>query len=123
MPGSPRIPPRYVPTLTEVVERPEAGTDAVPAVSAAMDGPVPWPAAPVALATPAFAPDVSLEDGIVHRVMQRVDVSLEPRLRAAIGALVTEQSQNLERRLRLEIESVVRECVADALASELPSQH
>jgi hypothetical protein len=102
-----RAPPRFVPTLTEVVE---------PAATQAADA----PAAPVA---PAPVVVAELEEAIVHRVMQRVDLSLERRLREAVAAVVLEQTQHLGPRLRIEIEAVVRDCVAEALAGELPSRH
>ena len=101
-----RLPPRFVPTLTEVVDRAEAA-------SAPAEAP---PAAPAVV-------DEVLADAIVHRVMQRVDVSLERRLREAVAAVVIEQTQHIGPRLRIEIEAVVRDCVAEALAGELPAQH
>ena len=95
MAAAPRTPPRYVPTLTEVVQ-------------------------------PAVAPDqgaaVSLEqlqEQVIHRVMQRVDLSLERRLREAIATLVLEHTRNLGPLLREEIELVVRQSVSDAVAQEL----
>jgi hypothetical protein len=99
MPASPRTPPRYVPTLTEVVT-PEAPAPGV----------VPPPSIEL------------LQEQIIHRVMQRVDLSLERRLREAVATLVLEQTRNLGPLLREEIESVVRQSVAEAVAQELPNQ-
>jgi hypothetical protein len=87
-----RTPPRYVPTLTEVVK----GT----------------PAAGPAAAMPS-------KEELILRVMQRVDMSLERRLREAIAAAVLEQARALGPLLRDEIESVVRETVAQAFADEI----
>lgn len=71
------------------------------------------------------APHSKLSDGteeyIVHRVMQRVDVVLEKRLREAIAAVVQEQTRSVLPRLREEIESVVRQAVYEAVADELAS--
>ena len=95
MAAAPRTPPRYVPTLTEVVQ----------------------PAA-----APEDGPGVSLEqlqEQVIHRVMQRVDLSLERRLREAIATLVLEHTRNLGPLLREEIELVVRQSVSDAVAQEL----
>jgi hypothetical protein len=90
---STRTPPRYVPTLTEVVSSPpEIRPAAVPSLS---------------------------EDQIVQRVMQRVDLTLERRLREAIAATVLEQTRSIAPLLRDEIEAVVRETVAQAFAEEL----
>ena len=88
-----RTPPRYVPTLTEVV-----------------GSPVPAPVA----AGGAFN-----EEQLVHRVMQRVDLTLDRRLREAIATTLIEQTRTLGPMLREEIEAVVRDCVSQALSEEL----
>lgn len=90
-----RTPPRYVPTLTEVV--------------GSSDEPGPAP-----------GPEVS-QDQIIHRVMQRIDLTLERRLREVIAATVLEQTRSLVPLLREEIESVVRQTVSEAFAQELDS--
>jgi hypothetical protein len=90
-----RKPPRYVPTLTEVV-----GTAAERKAAA--------------------SPALSQEE-IVERVMQRIDLTLERRLREAIAATVLEQTRSLAPMLRDEIEAVVRETVAEAFTNELAS--
>lgn len=88
-----RKPPRYVPTLTEVVAPPgESRPGAMPGVS---------------------------QDQIVQRVMQRIDLTLERRLREAIAATVLEQTRSLAPLLREEIESVVRDTVARAFEEEM----
>ncbi|EER60007.1 conserved hypothetical protein [Acidovorax delafieldii 2AN] len=56
---------------------------------------------------------------MVHRVMQRVDVVLDQRLREAIALVVQEQTRSLLPRLREEVESVVRHAVYEAVADEL----
>ena len=86
-----RTPPRYVPTLTEVVP----GTAAAPA-----------------------APALS-EEQLVHRVMQRVDLTLDRRLREAIASVVLEHSRALGPALREQIEAVAAKTVSEALAEEL----
>ena len=90
MPG--RKPPRYVPTLTEVVAQAT-------------------PAEPVA--------DSEAQQELIQRIMQRVDMSLERRMREAIAAAVLEQTQALAPLLRDEIELAVRETVAQAFAEEV----
>ena len=62
-----------------------------------------------------------MEEYIVHRVMQRVDVVLDQRLREAIATVVQEQTRSVLPRLREEIESVVRHAVYEAVADELAS--
>ena len=89
-----RTPPRYVPTLTEVVK--------TPASQAATGG--------------------LSQEQLILRVMQRVDLTLERRLREAIATTVLEQTRSLGPLLRDEIESVVRETVAQAFADEATNQ-
>ncbi|WP_042422999.1 hypothetical protein [Comamonas granuli] len=145
--GAARTPPRFVPTLTEVVAE---GSGAPPAPP----GPAPAPAAaprpvappqqpaavsgvsrgtsvlpPPAAAVRALQPGgvavrpvpEGFEEMMVHRVMQRVDVLLEKRLREAIAQVVQEQTRSILPRLREEVESVVRQSVYEAVADELAS--
>ena len=85
-----RKPPRFVPTLTEVVR----GTESVPPSGTAS------------------------EEQLVQRVLQRVDMVLERRLREAIAGVVLAQTRSLAPALRQEIEGVVRQAVAEAIADE-----
>lgn len=98
----PRQPPRYVPVLTEVVQ-----ADAPPAPA-----PEPPPA-------PAPAQIDALEEQLIHRVMQRVDVALERQLPDAVASMVLQHTHHLVPRLREEIEFVVRQAVSEAVAAEL----
>jgi len=97
-------PQRFVPTLTEIVQ-PTRLED---------------PAAD----TPATrAPDMkNLQEQMVHRVMQRVDLTLDRLLRETVGRLVLEHTQALAPSLRDEIEIVVRQSVNQAFEQELASQ-
>ena len=81
-----RAPPRFVPTLTEVVQKPR--TPATP--------PVPLPPS---------------ADQIAQRVLQRVDLVLDRKLREAIATVVVER-----------IEAAVREAVAHAFAEEMKAR-
>ena len=110
----PRVPPRFVPVLTEVVS-----ADAIaPALRQESAATAPPPALPVSTAAPALALD-ALEDQLIHRVMQRVDVALERQLHDAVATMVLQHTQSLVPRLREEIEFVVRQAVAEAVAAEL----
>ena len=91
-----RTPPRFVPTLTEVVQH---------------SGPVP-------LAPLSPAPAIS-QDQIAQRVLQRVDLVLDRRVREAIATVVLEQTNLLAPLLRERLEQVVREIVAEAVAEEI----
>ena len=59
---------------------------------------------------------------MVHRVMQRVDLTLDRLLRETVGRVVLEQTQTLALSLRDEIETVVRLSVNQAFEQELTSQ-
>ncbi|HUR90663.1 MAG TPA: hypothetical protein VMZ74_16380 [Ramlibacter sp.] len=87
-----RTPPKFVPTLTEVVR---SGVS-----SAKAEGGL-------------------TQDQLVARVMQRVDLTLDRKLREAIAATVLEQTRALGPILREEIELVVRDAVSQAFAEEL----
>ena len=97
------VPPRFVPTLTDIVQ-PSLVTKQEEFRPTATD----------------FA--AVLEDQIIHRVMQHVDLVLEQRLSAAITQVTLPFTQALGLRLREEIESVVRTSVSEAIAHELPAQ-
>ena len=87
---SSRTPPRYVPTLTEVVTSgAELGPDSAVVLS---------------------------QEQLIERVMRRVDLTLERRLREAVAAAVIEQTRAIGPLLREEIEALVRETVAQAFA-------
>ena len=108
MSGAARTPPRYVPTLTEIVTP--------------VEEPVPqWAGDAMALSDEAAEPESfsSMQEQMVHRVMQRVNVLVEQRLLEAIAAVVQQHTQSLEPLLREEIEEVVRQSVTEAIAEEL----
>lgn len=91
----PRTPPRFVPTLTEVVvAHPDDADVAPPGV-----------------------PGLS-EDQLVRRIMQRVSQGLEQRLREAVAQVVLEQTRGIAPLVAAEVESVVRSLVSEALAQE-----
>ena len=97
-------PPRFVPTLTEIVHSPAAE--------------------PAAAGQPVdVAADLrNYQEQMVHRVMQRVDLTLDRLLRETVGRLVLEHTQALAPSLRDEIEIVVRQSVNQAFAQELAGQ-
>jgi hypothetical protein len=89
-----RTPPRFVPTLTEVVH-----SGAAPLGSAA--GPAPS------------------ADLLAQRVLQRVDLLLERRLREAVAGVILEHTEALAPLLRERLDGVVRDVVAEAVADEM----
>jgi len=136
MDGPARVPPRFVPTLTAVVADAEAAAPggALPedasfppaATSAAVqdDPPRAGEAAPAAVPESMIALSDAdafrLEEELVHRVLQRIDFSLEERLTEVVSAAVQRQLDAMVPQLRGEIEAVLRALVIEALARELP---
>ena len=114
------VPPRFVPTLTDVV-LPSARSNGAQFDSST---PASFQAAPIANAyVPAQASDAGIfapaDDLLVQRVMQQVDMALEPRLREALSRVVADQAANLAPKLREEIELAVKETIAHSIAQEL----
>ena len=96
-------PQRFVPTLTEIVQLPEReGASAGRPAGTARE-------------------QQHLQEQMVHRVMQRVDLTLDRLLRETVGRLVLEHTQALAPSLRDEIEIVVRQSVNNAFEQELAS--
>jgi hypothetical protein len=114
-----RTPPRFVPTLTTVLEVPPEPSAVEPEAAPATQ---PDPASAMAL-PPAMqlsqAEIVSLEEQLLHRVLQRVDLSLEERLSDTVSAAIQHQLDAMVPRLRNEIEAVLRALVIEAMAAEL----
>ncbi|MES2481016.1 MAG: hypothetical protein V4609_03385 [Pseudomonadota bacterium] len=90
----PRVPPKFVPTLTEVVHRP------------ADNAPTPEGGALVT------------EERLVQLVLQRLETDLDARIREHIAQLVLEQAHVLGPRLRAEMEGSVRQAIAATLAAQ-----
>lgn len=110
----PPAPPRFVPTLTEVV-KPIAAPMPAPGQAVMPASPQPSPVSPAPLASlPALAASPDLQEQMVQRVLQRVDLVLDRRLREVVGQLILEHTQSLAPRLREEIEDVVRQSVSQA---------
>ena len=92
-----RTPPRFVPTLTTVLDIP-----AEPASPEPPDAPAPQPDPASAVALPPAAQltqaeIVSLEEQLLHRVLQRVDLSLEERLSDAVSVGELPSSTDIDR--------------------------
>lgn len=100
MSHSQKTPPRFLPTLTEVV----TPADAV------RFGPV------AAQAPGRPQPDAA---AIVERVMRQLEPALEARLRELIASLVDQHFRALEPHLMQEAEQAMRASVAQAVAAEL----
>ncbi|MCZ2495773.1 hypothetical protein GN316_03295 [Xylophilus sp. Kf1] len=125
--------PRFVPTLTEVVDPAAEGPPAPPAseVRARPMAPPPPALAPVHDALPVLHPpgpvvsarderraDDDVAEQIAHRVLQRVDAVLAERLSEAVRQVVVRHTQTLLPAVREEIVMAVHAAVAEALADE-----
>jgi hypothetical protein len=97
------VPPRFVPTLTEVVHPSPVTAQALPLEESIRISPLP----------------AELREQMVQRVLERVDLMLERRLREAVGQLILGHTQTLVPRLREEIETVVRQSLNQALELEI----
>ena len=117
-----RTPPRFVPTLTTVLDLPADAVGTEPASPAAAPPAPVDPAEAVALPPAEQRSDaeiVRLEEQLLHRVLQRVDLSLEERLSDTVSAAVQQQLDAMVPQLREEIEAVLRALVIEAMAAEL----
>lgn len=85
-----------VPILTEVVQAAAGVADSAP---------------------PAVAP--AADERLLAEVLQRVDLLLEHRLREALGPLLARTADALIRELRGELQTTLRELVAEALQQAL----
>ena len=92
-PAIPKNLPRFLPTLTEVVQ--------------------------VRASPPAAnAPTVNVDD-LIDRIMLRLDGPLQGALQAAIGTLVIDKLREMEPRIRDEVDRAVRLTVEEAIAQEI----
>ena len=95
-------PPRYVPTLTEVVP----STSLVEPVLIDTAGNV--------------AASADKQELMARRILQHTELMIDRRLHDALAQLILEHTQAMMPRLREEIELVVRESVAEAFEQETP---
>jgi hypothetical protein len=120
---NPRTPPRFVPTLTTVLEpAPPVEAFEAPPAPVATQASVTEPSQAMALSPEAKLSEAEafrLEEQLLHRVLQRVDLSLEERVSDAVSAAVQQHLDTMIPGLRHEIEAVLRALVSEALAREL----
>lgn len=133
MQPSDRQPPRFVPTLTEVVEPAVAPPTRLPDPAQVVPDRVPVQPVPVAeaplppapVSVTAMTPDALRDQGLALaqtlqlRVMERLDGVLEERLRYALADVVQLQTQALYQSIRQEVEGLVSAAVNEAVAQEL----
>lgn len=121
MTQAPRVPPRQVPTLTEVVD---VARTATPAAIVAPELTIVEPTAPAAPPAIAAARPISVdEEAMTQRVLadlqRQIDLMLEQRLREALGPALARMADTLIRDTRNELSSTLRDVVAKAVAQEI----
>jgi uncharacterized membrane-anchored protein YjiN (DUF445 family) len=105
MTAGPRPPvPRHVPTLTEVLQPPDSVTPPPPSATALLTDDV---------------EDAELVRRVLVALHQRLDSSLEPRLRAAIAPAAQAITEALLAEARAQIGELLRDAVREAVAAEL----
>ncbi|CAB5651162.1 hypothetical protein [Comamonas aquatica] len=133
MQPSDRQPPRFVPTLTEVVEPTVEPPTRLPDPAQEVPDRVPVqpvsvaeaPPTPAPVGVPAMTSDALRDQGLALaqtlqlRVMERLDGVLEERLRYALADVVQLQTQALYQSIRQEVEGLVSAAVNEAVAQEL----
>lgn len=129
-----RHPPRFVPTLTDVV--PDAETMLAAPNFAVSQEHLPEPAdasfvqdvaeSAAPLAKTASAPELPTQQCLVDiaqsmqaNVMARLDEALEERLRYALADMVQLHTQSLYQAIRADVERLVSSAVHEAIAQEL----
>lgn len=117
-------PPQSVPTLTEVLELPEAArvpvTEAAgepsPPPAAAVDGAAPSPAPPPASSS---LDEDQLTERILTELQRQVDLVLEYRVRELLTPILTRATDALVRDTRVELSRSLRDLVARSVAQEI----
>ncbi|MEO8856368.1 MAG: hypothetical protein ABI343_05195 [Burkholderiaceae bacterium] len=113
MAAAPRNVPRFLPTLTEVVQRVPHAPSAAP------------PIAPLTVASdrqPSLppGPHFTLDpQPIVQSVNAQLDVEMEELFREALKSAMAAEIDAIAARLRQEIEPLLRQAVAEMVANEI----
>lgn len=121
MPTKAKQPPRFLPTLTEVVQTGQDTAKAHPG-EAAFATPLKT-AQPIGLAQAqggdALAQSHSVVEMNVSKILFRLEVPLQNRLKLAVGEIIQGHVDALMPLIAQEIEAVVRETVREGVSAEL----
>ena len=113
MPTKAKQPPRFLPTLTEVVQT-SAGVPKASPGEAAFAAPL-----KTARQSSADAESPSLVDMNVSKILFRLEVPLQNRLKLAVSEIIQGHVDALMPLIAQEIEAVVRETVREGVTAEL----
>ncbi len=125
---APRKPPAFVPTLTSSLEDFDAfGPAAAAPMAISVDLSLPDDDAPAVVSPAPIATHSSrgIDDSqqqaaqLSMRILQRVDVILERRVREAAAAIALEYANNMALEMKPALEQAVRDAVNEALALEV----
>ena len=125
---APRKPPAFVPTLTSSLEDFDAfGPAAAAPMAISVDLSLPDDDAPAVVSPAPIAAHSSrgIDDSaqqaaqLSMRILQRVDVILERRVREAAAAIALEYANNMAQEMKPALEQAVRAAVNEALALEV----
>lgn len=120
-PPSRPAPPRYVPTLTQVISAPLAGQVAIPAAAANQPSKT---NEPTHLAANSVVPDPQaiadqLRQQILRQTRQNLNLQLERRVREMVAQLALEHAHRLYEELQVQIEANITQWVHEAVQDAL----
>ena len=107
------VPPQHVPTLTEVVDWPQAMPPLARAAPAAS------PASRSGDLVEALPSEAQLVQRVLADLQRQTDLMLDYRLREVLTPLLARATDNLIREARGELASALRDMVARAVAQEM----
>ena len=116
MPAKSKQPPRFLPTLTEVVQVGQCGPEVPkpPPGDAVFATPLSQPKLEAAETSATSAVELN-----VSKILFRLEVPLQARLKLALGEIIQGHVDALMPLIAREIEAVVRETVREGVTAEL----
>ena len=111
------LPPQHVPTLTEVIDWPQAQQPAAPDAPAALPRSSSDPLA--ALPNEALPNEAQLVQRVLADLQRQTDLMLDYRMREVLTPLLARATDNLIREARGELASALRDVVTRAVAQEM----
>ena len=111
------VPPQHVPTLTEVIDWPQALQPAAPDAPAVLPRSSSDPLA--ALPNEALPNEAQLVQRVLADLQRQTDLMLDYRMREVLTPLLARATDNLIREARGELASALRDVVTRAVAQEM----
>jgi hypothetical protein len=121
MSGAGPVPPKPLPTLTEIVEWNQASAssepDAGPGAASAAEADLAGEAAMRSMAL--RMPEQQLIQNVLVEVQRQIELMLEYRMREVLAPMLSRATDSLIREARAELASTLRDVVSRAVAQEL----